>query len=106
MSGQSLVVMVTAPSSEKAAEIARCLVDERLAACVTVVEKVRSIYRWEGKVEEAAEALMLIKTRAEVFERLKERVLGLHPYQCPEIIGVPVEFGHRDYLAWMEQSLR
>ncbi len=96
-----LVVLVTAPSADKAAGIARALVEERLAACANIVPGMRSIYRWEGKVCDEAEALMVIKTRAEALEPLKQRVLALHPYSCPEVIALPVAGGHRAYLDWL-----
>jgi periplasmic divalent cation tolerance protein len=98
------VVLVSCPSAEKAAEIARVLVEERLAACATVVPSVRSIYRWEGKVQEEAEALLLAKTEARRFEDLRRRVLALHPYEVPEVLALPVEAGHRPYLDWIAES--
>lgn len=96
-----LVVLVTAPSAEKAEEIARTVVEERLAACVNVLPAVRSIYRWEGKVQDDAEALMVVKTRADAFERLRARIGSLHPYECPEVIALPVVAGHAPYLEWL-----
>jgi periplasmic divalent cation tolerance protein len=96
-----VVVLVTAPAEEKAAEIGRALVSERLAACVNVVPAVRSIYRWEEQVADERESLLVIKTTAAAFERLRARVLSLHPYRCPEIIALPVALGHADYLAWL-----
>lgn len=101
----NLVVLITAPSADKAAAIARILVEERLAACVNLVPLVRSIYRWEGKVLEEAEALMVVKTRRERFEALRERVLALHEYSCPEIVALPIERGHEAYLRWIGESV-
>jgi periplasmic divalent cation tolerance protein len=97
----ALVVLVTAPSAEKAAELARTLVEERLAACGNVVPGLRSIYRWEGKVQDDAEALLVLKTTRERFESLRERVLALHPYEVPEVLALPVEAGSAPYLAWL-----
>jgi periplasmic divalent cation tolerance protein len=97
----ALVVLVTAPSSDEAARIARALVEERLAACGNVVPGLRSIYRWEGKVEDEAEALLLLKTTRERFPVLRDRVLALHPYQVPEVLALPVEAGSERYLAWL-----
>jgi len=102
----ALVVMVTAPSADKAAEIARALVEERLAACGNVVPQLRSIYRWEGAVQDEAEALLLLKTTRDRFEALRARVLSLHPYQVPEVIALPVEAGHAAYLAWIVAGTR
>jgi periplasmic divalent cation tolerance protein len=104
--GQHVLALSTAPSVEKAAEIARALVDERLAACVNVVGGVRSIYRWQGTVHDDAEALCLIKTRRELVDRLRERLVALHPYEVPELIVVDLEGGHAPYLAWIDESVR
>jgi periplasmic divalent cation tolerance protein len=101
---ETLVVLVTTPTAEKAAEIARALVEERLAACGNVVPGLRSIYRWEGKVQDDAEALLVLKTTRARFEALRERVLALHPYEVPEVIAVPVEAGSAAYLAWIARE--
>ncbi len=97
----ALVVLVTTPSPDRAAEIARALVEERLAACGNVVPGLRSIYRWEGKVQDDAEALLVLKTTRARFEALRDRVLALHPYEVPEVIALPVEAGSARYLAWI-----
>ena len=97
----ALVVLVTTPSPERAAEIARALVEERLAACGNVVPGLRSIYRWEGKVQDDAEALLVLKTTRARFEALRDRVLALHPYEVPEVLALPVEAGSARYLAWI-----
>ncbi len=97
----ALVVLVTTPTPERAAEIARALVEERLAACGNVVPGLRSIYRWEGKVQEDAEALLVLKTTRARFDALRARVLALHPYELPEVIALPIEAGSAPYLAWI-----
>jgi periplasmic divalent cation tolerance protein len=102
----ALVVLVTAPSPEKAAELARALVAERLAACGNVVPGVRSIYRWEGEVHDDAEALLILKTTRGRFEALRDRVLALHPYDVPEVLALPVEAGSEGYLAWIGAQIR
>ena len=102
----ALVVLVTTPSPERAAEIARALVEERLAACGNVVPGLRSIYRWEGKVQDDAEALLVLKTTRARFEALRDRVLALHPYEVPEVIALPVEAGSAPYLAWIAAETR
>jgi periplasmic divalent cation tolerance protein len=102
----ALVVLVTAPTAEQAAELARTLVEERLAACGNVVPGLRSIYRWEGKVQDDAEALLLLKTTRARFDALRARVLALHPYDVPEVLAVPVEAGSAPYLAWIADSTR
>ncbi len=102
----ALVVLVTTPTPERAAEIARALVDERLAACGNVVPGLRSIYRWEGKVQDEPEALLLLKTTRDRFEALRDRVLALHPYDVPEVVALPVEAGSARYLAWLAGETR
>ncbi len=102
----ALVVLVTTPTPERAAEIARALVEERLAACGNVVPGLRSVYRWEGKVHDDAEALLVLKTTRARFEALRDRVLALHPYAVPEVIAVPVEAGSAAYLAWISAETR
>jgi periplasmic divalent cation tolerance protein len=97
----AVVVLVTTPTAERAAEIARALVEERLAACGNVVPGLRSIYRWEGKIHDDAEALLVLKTTRERFDALRERVLALHPYEVPEVIALPIEAGSAPYLAWI-----
>lgn len=102
----ALVVLVTCPSAEQAASLARTLVEERLAACGNVLPGLRSIYRWEGQVQDEPEALLLLKTARGRFEALRERVLALHPYQVPEVLALPVEAGSAAYLAWLAEGTR
>lgn len=102
----AVVVLVTAPTPERAAEIARAVVEERLAACGNVVPGLRSIYRWEGKVQEDAEALLVLKTTRARLDALRDRVLALHPYEVPEVIALPVEAGSAPYLAWIAAETR
>lgn len=105
MATDSIVAFVTAPGAEKASEIARTLVEEGLAACGNVVPGLRSIYRWEGRIFDEPEALLILKTQSSRFEALRARVLSLHPYECPEVIALPIEAGHPAYLAWIAQSV-
>ena len=97
----ALLVFTTLPSAEKAAELGKALVEERLAACANLIPAVRSIYRWQGKLQDENEVLVLLKTRAEHLERLKLRILELHPYEVPEVLAVPVEAGYQPYLEWL-----
>lgn len=99
---EALIVFITAPEEDVAAGIARTLVTERLAGCVNIVRNVRSIYSWEGKIEDDAEVLMIIKTRRTLFADIEKRVRELHPYTVPEIVGFPIAEGSRDYLGWLE----
>ena len=102
----ALVVLVTTPTPERAVEIARAVVEERLAACGNVVPGLRSIYRWEGQLQDEGEALLVLKTTRARFEELKQRVLSLHPYQVPEVIALPVQAGSAPYLAWIAGETR
>lgn len=97
----ALVVLSTFPDAEKAAQVARVLVDERLAACVNLVASVRSIYRWQGAVHDDAEVLLIAKTRAALVSALGDRVRALHPYELPEVIALPVATGSEPYLEWL-----
>jgi periplasmic divalent cation tolerance protein len=95
------VVLSTFPDADKAAQVARVLVEERLAACVNLVASVRSIYRWQGAVQDDAESLAIIKTTRERYPALAARLAELHPYDVAEIIALPLADGHPPYLAWL-----
>ncbi len=97
----AIVVLITAPTEDEAATVARAIVEERLAGCVNIVRNIRSIYRWEGKTEDDQEVLMIAKTRQELFASLAKKVKQLHSYSVPEIIAVPIIEGSEDYLAWL-----
>ena len=99
-----LVVFVTAASTGEAAALAKTLVEERLAACGNVLSGIRSIYHWQGRIEDQPEALVILKTRAELFEALKKRVLELHSYEVPEVIALPIILGSKDYLYWIDSE--
>jgi periplasmic divalent cation tolerance protein len=101
-----VVVFSTFPTPEKAAEVARLLVGEQLAACVNLVGPVRSIYRWKGELSDDQETLALIKTTTDRFDVLKARLIALHPYELPEVIMLPVDDGHAPYLAWIAEQTR
>lgn len=102
---EAIVVLVTTPNQEEAARLARALVEAELAACGNVLPGLRSIYRWEGKVEDEAEALLILKTTRARFEALRARVVELHPYETPEVLALPVEAGHGPYLDWILASV-
>lgn len=96
-----IVVFVTCGSEEEALKIAHSLVEERLAACVNLVSPVRSIYRWEGKIWDEKEWILIIKTQKERVEELEKKVKSLHSYSVPEIIGLPIVEGSSSYLQWL-----
>jgi periplasmic divalent cation tolerance protein len=100
-----LVVLSTVAKAEDAERIGRALVEGGLAACVNVVPGVTSIYRWKGKLEKEEERLLVIKTRADRFEALREALVALHPYEVPEVLALPVAGGHAPYLEWLDASV-
>lgn len=102
---QFRIVLTTASSRDEAKRIAKALVEGRLAACVNLVGGVESIYRWQGKVEEAAEVLLLIKTNVEKLEALETEVRRLHSYDVPEFLIFEVNGGSAAYLKWLDDSL-
>ena len=95
------LVLVTCANEEQGASIARILVEERLAACVNIVGRVRSIYRWQGKVEDDRETLLLVKTGKTLLPRLERRVRELHSYDVPEIMALSFDRGSKLYLDWL-----
>lgn len=101
-----LVVFITAPDENEAADIAKALVEAKLAACVNIIKSIRSIYRWEGAIEDAQEVLMVVKTQRRHFSALSAKVRERHSYSVPEIIALPITEGSEDYLKWLNESTR
>lgn len=100
-----IVVLITAPSKEVARQIASELVEQKLAACVNILSPVNSLYIWRESLQDDEEALLIVKSRADLFEdRLIPAVQAIHPYELPEIIALPVIMGLKPYLTWIEQS--
>lgn len=104
MAGE-IIILVTAPASESE-KLARALVEERLAACVNVLDNVRSIYVWDGNLCNETEHLLIIKSSRNVWDELHNRIKELHSYDVPEIIALPIELGHQPYLNWLNSSVR
>ncbi len=100
----SLIVFVTCSSEEEGLKIANALVEGRLAACVNLISPVRSIYRWEGKIWDEKEWLLIVKTQKDRFEELEKKVKSLHSYSVPEIVGLPIEKGSSAYLDWIREN--
>jgi periplasmic divalent cation tolerance protein len=100
------LVLTTCGSLEEARSIAQTLVERQLAACVNIAPQVESVYRWQGEVETAAEWLLVIKTTAEAFDRVRETLSKLHSYELPECIAIAIEDGSAAYLEWIGQSVR
>jgi periplasmic divalent cation tolerance protein len=101
-----ILVLTTASSKEEAHKIGHTLVERMLAACVTIVPKVQSIYRWEGEIEQAEEWLLILKTTRGAFEHLRAAICELHSYEVPECISLPIEDGSVEYLSWIGQSVK
>lgn len=101
---EEIVTFITAPSEDEAVKIARSLVEARLAACANIVRNIRSIYTWQGKVEDDTEVLMIVKTRKSLFDALSAKVREIHSYDVPEIIALPIVDGSDDYLKWLKES--
>ena len=100
-----IVVFVTVGSADEGDRLARALVEGRFAACVNRLKTVQSIYRWQGKIEYSEEELLIVKTRRDLFERVKEKIQQLHSYQVPEIVALPIIEGSESYLRWLEEEL-
>lgn len=100
------IVLTTAADHNEAARLAHTLVEERLAACATLIPGVESIYRWQGEIETAHETLIQFKTGPEQLAALEARLQELHTYQTPEVLVLAVECGSRAYLDWLQSSLR
>jgi periplasmic divalent cation tolerance protein len=105
MSDEVVLAFSTFPDVETARRIARELVTENLAACANVIPKIKSIYRWQGKIEQEDETLVLFKTTADRFAAFEEKLKSLHPYDVPEIICTPISEGSPAYLQWVRQNV-
>lgn len=104
MADEYLLVLATCPGQGTAAEIATALIEQRLAACVSSIGGVRSWFRWEGRLEQDEETMLLIKTTAARFAELDAAIRSLHPAEVPEVIALPIEAGSAAYLAWLSES--
>jgi periplasmic divalent cation tolerance protein len=99
------IVMTTVASAEDAARLGRTLVEERLAACATVLPSAHSIYCWQGKIESSDETLLLLKTTTDQLPALESRLQELHSYETPEFLVIEVEAGSESYLKWLGENL-
>lgn len=97
------IVLTTAGSVDEARRIAETLIERKLAACVNIIPKIVSIYRWKGKVEEAEEWMLLIKTSA-AFEPVRDAILEMHSYELPECMSISIENGSPEYLKWLAEA--
>lgn len=99
-----LIVFVTASSKEEAERIAKGVLEEKLAACVNIIDAVHSHFWWQGKIDSAKEALLIIKTKKALINKLIRRVKSIHSYELPEIIALPIIYGSKEYLDWVNES--
>ena len=99
-------VYITATSPEEARKIGRALVEERLAACVNIIDSMTSLYWWEGKIDEGRETVLIAKTREDLVAAVSDRVKALHSYSCPCVVSLPITQGNPDFLAWIERETR
>ncbi len=100
-SSDAIVVFMTAADGEEAARLADMLVGAHLAACVQIMPKMESVYRWQGQIERASEVLLIAKTAASKFAELEREVRALHSYDTPEIVAIPIVAGSAAYLEWL-----
>lgn len=98
------LVYINAADRAQATRIGRAMVEARLAAAANVIPGVSSIYRWQGEICEATEAMLVLKTASNLTGRLIEKVRGMHSYECPAVLAVPVEDGNPDYLDWVKDE--
>lgn len=98
------ILYVTAESREEALSLGRLLVEERLAACANVIPGTTAVYWWEGKVQEGAEAVLVIKTRADLVEAATARIKAVHSYSCPCVVALAASGGNRDFLDWIARE--
>mmetsp|Transcript_7588 Transcript_7588/g.11167 ORF Transcript_7588/g.11167 Transcript_7588/m.11167 type:complete len:128 (-) Transcript_7588:28-411(-) len=103
---EASAVYITIDSSQKAEELAKGLVDSELAACVNIIPSVKSVYKWENQVHVDEELLLMVKTRSELIPSLTEWVQNNHPYDCPEVISVPITSGNPAYLQFVTDSTK
>ena len=101
-----IIVLITAGSEEEARKIAKSLVREKKAACVNIVPRVDSVFRWKGKIDSARESLLLIKARASLLAEIISLVKQVHSYEVPEIIALPIIGGSEEYLKWLDSACR
>ena len=101
-----IIVLVTTPKKVEAEKIAQTLLKEKLIACANIINPVTSFFHWSGKVDRAEECLVVMKSRLDLFAELSERVRGLHSYEVPEILALPIVDGSAAYLDWMDEVLK
>ena len=99
-----IVILCTVPTKEDGIKIAKKLVEEELAACVNITDRVMSVYKWKGEICNDEEFLLVIKTKKPLFNTLSKLIISLHPYEVPEVISLPITDGLEEYLNWIEDN--
>ncbi|XP_054854172.1 protein CutA homolog [Eublepharis macularius] len=105
ISGTHSVAFVNCPNEQTARDIARAIMDRKLAACVNILPKTSTMYIWKGEIEEATEVLLLVKTRTSKIRELSDYIRSMHPFEVPEFISLPIDQGNPAYLKWIEESV-
>ena len=105
-SAKQVVIFITAKDNEQAQRIAKGLLKAKLIACANIVPGVQSLFWWEGKIDEASEILLVLKTSASKINKIIGKVKSLHSYDVPEIIALPIVAGNKDYLKWVNESVK
>ena len=103
---KKVIIFITASSREEAENIGKVLVEERLAACCNIVDNISSIFRWKGEICRESEVLMLVKSTSGLFDDIVKKVKGIHSYEVPEIIAIPIIYGSEEYLKWVEEEIK
>jgi periplasmic divalent cation tolerance protein len=101
-----IIILVTAKDKAEAEKVSQSLLKERLIACANIINPVTSFFHWSGKIDRAEECLIVMKSRADLFAQVVERVKGLHSYEVPEILALPIVDGSEAYLGWMGEVLK
>jgi len=106
MNNDYIIVLVTTANKTEAENIAQALLKERLIACANIINPVTSFFFWKGKIDRAEECLVVMKSRRDLFAELSERLKGLHSYEVPEVLAIPIVEGSAAYLGWMDEVLK
>lgn len=101
-----IVIFITASDKKEAQNIARCLLKDKLVACVNIIDKIESFFWWQGKIDKAKEALLIVKSNKYKFRKIVKLVKSMHSYEVPEIIALPIVSGEKRYLRWLNASIR
>jgi len=100
-----IVILITTKDKKEAAKIAQVLLESKLIACANIIDGVRSLFWWQGKIDSSKEVLLVLKTKKILFKKIVAKVKSLHSYQTPEIIALPIVNGSDDYLSWVSSSV-